>query len=146
MNYGVIQMNKGNLRVADDYFERALQFTPDYAFLHVNIAVLKAALGQPAEAERHFREALHDDPGNPVSYTFFARWLKSMGRTEEARLLADARSIQPGRRRRASAAGWVDGSGEDGPAKAGRPLERYLWGPHRWVRRTVAAIGGRGGR
>jgi protein O-mannosyl-transferase len=88
MNYGVIQMNKGNLRVADDYFGRALQFTPRYAYLQVNLAVLKAALGQPAEAERHFREAQQDDANNPVSYTFFARWLKSMGRTEEARLFA----------------------------------------------------------
>jgi tetratricopeptide (TPR) repeat protein len=88
MNYGVIQMNKGNLRVADDYFGRALQFTPRYAYLQVNLAVLKAALGQPAEAERHFREAQQDDANNPVSYTFFARWLKSIGRTEEARLFA----------------------------------------------------------
>jgi tetratricopeptide (TPR) repeat protein len=88
MNYGVIQMNKGNLQVADDYFARALQFTPRYAYLQVNLGVLKAALGQPAEAERHFREAQRDDPNNPVSYTFFARWLISVGRTEEARLFA----------------------------------------------------------
>jgi Flp pilus assembly protein TadD len=90
MNYGVIQMNKGNLALADRYFERALPLTPEYAYLHVNIAVLKGALGQPAEAERHFREALREDPNNPVSYTFFARWLESVGRTEEARLFADA--------------------------------------------------------
>jgi tetratricopeptide (TPR) repeat protein len=88
MNYGVIQMDKGNFQVADQYFERALQFTPHYAYLHVNLGVLKGALGQPAEAERHFREAQKDDPNNPVSYTYFARWLKSRGRTEEARLLA----------------------------------------------------------
>jgi tetratricopeptide (TPR) repeat protein len=56
--------------------------------LQVNLAVLKAALGQPVEAERRFREALQDDANNPVSYTYFARWLKSMGRTEEARLFA----------------------------------------------------------
>jgi tetratricopeptide (TPR) repeat protein len=90
MNYGVIQMGKGNYRVADEYFERALPLTPRYAYLHVNLGVLKAALGQRAEAERHFRQALQDDPNNPVSYTHFARWLKSIGRTEEARLLAEA--------------------------------------------------------
>jgi tetratricopeptide (TPR) repeat protein len=89
MNYGVIQMNKGNLQVAGDYFERALRFAPRYAYLQVNLGVLKAALGQPAEAERRFREAQQDDPNNPVSYTFFARWLKSVGRTEEARLFAE---------------------------------------------------------
>lgn len=90
MNYGVIQMGKGNYRVADEYFERALRLTPRYAYLHVNLGVLKAALGEPAEAEQHFREALHDDPNNPVSYTYFARWLTSVGRTEEARLLSEA--------------------------------------------------------
>jgi tetratricopeptide (TPR) repeat protein len=89
MNYGVIQMGKGNYRVADEYFERALRLTPQYGYLHVNLGVLKAALGQSADAERHFREALQDAPNNPVSYTYFARWLKSIGRTEEARLLAE---------------------------------------------------------
>ena len=89
MNYGVIQMSKGNYPVASEYFERALRFTPHYAYLHVNLGVLKAAVGQPAEAERHFREALQDDPNNPVSYTHFARWLTSVGRTEEARLFAE---------------------------------------------------------
>ena len=93
MNYGVIQMNKGNFASADDYFERALRYNPKYAYLHVNIGVLKSALGQPAEAERHFREAQQDDPNNPVSYTHFARWLASVGRTEEAQLFA-ARAVE----------------------------------------------------
>jgi tetratricopeptide (TPR) repeat protein len=86
MNYGVIQMNNGNYLVADHYFQRALRLTPHYAYLHVNLGVLNTALGRPAEAERNFREAQQDDPNNPVSYTYFARWLKSIGRTEEARL------------------------------------------------------------
>jgi hypothetical protein len=88
MNYGVIQMDKGNLPLAGEYFERALRYIPDYSYLHVNIAILKTALGQRTEADRQFREALRDDPGNPVAYTYYARWLKSQGRTEEARLYA----------------------------------------------------------
>jgi protein O-mannosyl-transferase len=88
MNYGVIQMNKGNLSVAADYFTRALRYTPDYSYLHVNIAILKALRGHPVEADREFREALREDPDNPISYTFYARWLKSVGRTEEAGLYA----------------------------------------------------------
>jgi len=93
MNYGVIQMNIGNYQVADEYFARALRYTPQYAYLHVNIGVLKGALGQRVEAERHFREALQYDPNNPVSYTHFARWLKSVGRTEEA-LLFTRRAVE----------------------------------------------------
>jgi hypothetical protein len=93
MNYGVIQMTRGNLPLAGEYFERALQYTPDYSYLHVNIAILKAALGQPIEADRHFRKALAEDPGNPIAYTHYARWLNAVGRTEEARLYA-ARAVE----------------------------------------------------
>ena len=89
MNYGVIQMNRGNFPVAEQYFERALRYTPQYAYLHVNMAILKSATGRPAEAERHFREAQRDDPNNPISYTYYARWLRSVGRTEEALLFAN---------------------------------------------------------
>ena len=96
MNYGVIQMGKGHFQVADEYFQRALRFTPQYAYLHVNLGVLKAAQGQPREAEHYFREALRYDANNPVSYTYFARWLKSRGRTEEALLLAEqAANLSP---------------------------------------------------
>jgi hypothetical protein len=86
MNYGVIQMNEGNLALADQYFARALRYTPEYAYLHVNLGILRVAMGRPAEAEAHFREALRDDPDNPVSYVHYARWLRSVGRTEEALL------------------------------------------------------------
>ena len=97
MNYGVIQMRKDNFAVAGDYFERALQLTPEYAYLHVNMAVLDAAVGRPRDAERHFRDALRYEPNNPVSYTHFARWLASIGRTEEARLLTEtAVGLSPG--------------------------------------------------
>ena len=84
MTYGVIQMGKGRYPIAEQYFERALQYTPHYAYLHVNLGVLKNALGQPVEAERHFRAAQQYDPQNPVSYVFYARWLASLGRREEA--------------------------------------------------------------
>jgi protein O-mannosyl-transferase len=93
MNYGVIQMNNGKLALADQYFERALRYTPHYAYLHVNLGILKGALGQPAEAERYFRQAQVEDPGNPISYTHFARWLTTVGRTEEAALFA-ARAVE----------------------------------------------------
>lgn len=84
MTYGVVQMGKGNFAVAEEYFNRALERTPRYAYLHVNMGVLKGAQGQPVEAERHFLEAQQDDPGNPVSYLYYARWLNSVGRSDEA--------------------------------------------------------------
>jgi Flp pilus assembly protein TadD len=105
--------------VADQYFERALQFTPNYAYLHVNLGVLKGALGQKAEAERHFREAQKDDPNNPVSYTHFARWLTSIGRTEEARLFAQrAVELSPAD---AEAQGLLRNLTASGPANMAAP-------------------------
>jgi len=95
MSYGVVQMGKGNFAVAEDYFNRALERTPRYAYLHVNLGVLKGAQGQAAEAERHFREAQQYDPGNPVSYRYYARWLTSVGRVEEAMVNA-RRAIELG--------------------------------------------------
>ena len=91
MNYGVIQMNKGNLAVANDYFSARCRSRPNYAYLHVNSGVLKArartAAPRPSVSSG---KRSSDDPNNPVSYTYFARWLQSVGRTEEARLFADA--------------------------------------------------------
>jgi Flp pilus assembly protein TadD len=84
MTYGVIQMRKGHLTAADEYFTRALQHSPLYAYLHVNLGVLKGAQGNRELAETHFREAQRLDPGNPVSHQYYARWLHSVGRTGEA--------------------------------------------------------------
>ena len=97
MTYGVIQMGKGNLPVADEYFTRALQYSPQYAYLHVNLGVLKGAQGNASVAEIHFREAQRLDPGNPVSYQYYARWLQSVGRTGEAIPMAQrAVELSPG--------------------------------------------------
>jgi Flp pilus assembly protein TadD len=97
MTYGVIQMAKGRYDLADQYFTRALQYAPQYAYLHVNIGVLKGAMGDAEEAERHFREAQQYDPGNPVSYYYYARWLSSVGRIDDAAPLAKrALELSPG--------------------------------------------------
>ena len=88
MTYGVIQMQRGNLAKAEEYYNRALQYTPRYAYLHVNIGVLKGAQGKREDAEHHFREAQRYDARNPVAYYYYARWLASIGRTEEATVLA----------------------------------------------------------
>ena len=97
MTYGVIRMGTGDYATADAYFRRALQFVPEYSYLHVNIAILKGALKQDAEAEQHFLAAQRFDPGNPVSYFFYARWLSSVGRAAEAAAQARrALDLSPG--------------------------------------------------
>lgn len=86
--YGALLMRNGHLAAAEAHFTRALQYTPQYAYLHVNLGVLKGAQGKAADAERHFREAQKYDAPNPVVYYHYGQWLASIGRREEAAVLA----------------------------------------------------------
>jgi protein O-mannosyl-transferase len=124
MTFGVIQMSKGNLPMAEEYFNRALEHVPQYSYLHVNLAVLKAAQGKPVDAERHFREAQQYDAGNPVSYYYYANWLASIGRMEEAETLARrAVELSPAHVEARQLLDSLDGTR---PATAEQWLERSL--------------------
>jgi tetratricopeptide (TPR) repeat protein len=119
--YGVLQMRENRLAEAEEYFNRALQYTPQYAYLHVNLGVLKGAQHKGADAERHFLEAQQYDARNPVVYYHYAAWLASIGRTAEAEVLARrAIELSPAHieaqqllsslevRRPTTAEGWLD--------------------------------------
>lgn len=84
MIYGLTQMNKGAYPVALDLFERALQFTPNYSTLEINLGVVNGAMGRSAEAERHFLRAIALMPGDDQGYAFYGRWLLEQGRFPEA--------------------------------------------------------------
>jgi tetratricopeptide (TPR) repeat protein len=84
MNYGNTLMAKGNYKGALDHFHRAQQFTPQYSVLLINLAIAEDATKQSALAEQHFKEALRLAPSNPDSYTYYARYLLSHARGDEA--------------------------------------------------------------
>ena len=90
MNYALTQMSKGNYAVALDYFERALNYTPNYATLEINLGVVNAAMADQgdatrgAEAERHFKRAIALAPTDDSTHAFYSRWLASHGREQEA--------------------------------------------------------------
>jgi tetratricopeptide (TPR) repeat protein len=84
MNYGLALMQRGRLREALAYYERARIFTPNYTHLEVNLAIVKSALGDDAAAEGHFRRALELEPRFARGRLFFARWLLRQGRGPEA--------------------------------------------------------------
>jgi protein O-mannosyl-transferase len=85
MNYGNTLMTKGDFNGALGYFHRALAIAPQYSVLLINLAIAEDAMKQDAAAEQHFKDALRLAPATPDSYTYYARYLLSHSRAEEAR-------------------------------------------------------------
>lgn len=84
MIYGLTLMNKGAYSEALGYFTRALEFTPNYPTLEINIGVVNGAMGRGAEAERHFLRAISLAPGDDLGHAFYGRWLLQQERVAEA--------------------------------------------------------------
>ena len=85
MNYGLTKMRAGDLTGAIQVYEQAKRFTPYYNYLWINEGIAQAALGKGVEAEAAFKTAAAYGPGDPLSFYFYARFLKEQGRIEEAR-------------------------------------------------------------
>jgi tetratricopeptide (TPR) repeat protein len=84
MNYGNTLMAKGDYKGALDYFHRAQPLTPQYSVLLINLAIAENATKQSALVEQHFKEALRLAPSSPDSYIYYARYLLSHSRADEA--------------------------------------------------------------
>ena len=96
MNYGLSQMALGRYPVALDYYTRALAYNPYYPTLEINLGVVNGALGNTAEAEKHFVRAIKLDPTSAASKVYYAHWLDKVGRTKEAiKVLRSAVSQTP---------------------------------------------------
>jgi protein O-mannosyl-transferase len=84
MNYGLTQMEKGDYVRALSYFTRALEFSPDYYVLEINLGIANGALNNQEEAERHFARAIDLAPTDAQALYFYASWLRDRGRYSEA--------------------------------------------------------------
>ena len=84
MNYGLTFMARGDYSTALDYFERATEYAPNYWTLEINLGIANGGLRRDAEAEEHFQRAISLAPAMADPYFFYARWLNSVGRSEEA--------------------------------------------------------------
>ena len=84
MNYGLTQMEKGDYVRALSYFNRALQFSPDYYVLEINLGIANGALNNDDEAERHFARSLDLAPQDAQALYFYASWLRDRNRYSEA--------------------------------------------------------------
>ncbi len=96
MNYGLAKMTKGEYAIAEKYFTDALAGLPNYATLHINLAVLKEAMGDKVTAETYFKNALLLNNNSADSYFFYSRFLVNQFRyAEAAPLLTKAIEISP---------------------------------------------------
>lgn len=84
MNYGLTQMAKGNYDSAESYFNRALQFLPNYYTLYINLGVLYGAKQNHEKAENYFKRAISLQRNAYESYTLYARYLLDRGRYPDA--------------------------------------------------------------
>lgn len=96
MSYGLVLMGKADYANAEKYMIKALEFTPYYAYLHINIGILKEAMGQTAEAEKYFQQGVQYGGIYPTVFFFYGRFLKNQNRLPEAvEKLTKALSLAP---------------------------------------------------
>jgi len=97
MNYGLSLMSVGKYDETLPYFKRTLELMPDWAYIQINMGVLRNAMGFPEEAEQYFRKAVNYHQNVPDAYYFYARWLDGKGRMDEAiDMLKKGKAVSPG--------------------------------------------------
>lgn len=90
MNYGLVLMGQGKDEDALRYLERALQYTPNYPTLEINLGITDGMLadrGQPqlaAVAKQHFLRAIMLAPGDDTPHAYYGRWLLNHGHLQNA--------------------------------------------------------------
>jgi tetratricopeptide (TPR) repeat protein len=67
---GLALTGRGDLQLADQVFEEALQIAPNFPDARKNLAVNQLALKQPADAEKNFTIALKVTPHDPMLHMY----------------------------------------------------------------------------
>jgi Flp pilus assembly protein TadD len=89
-SYAASFINKADFAGALPVLQRAEQLQPSDPVVQLNLGIAYGGLERDAEAERHFRQALSLAPGAPDPPLYYARWLESRHRLEEAQRMAEA--------------------------------------------------------
>ena len=90
MIYGLTRMNAGDDASALNLYTRALQYTPNYPTLEINLGIVNGLLAGQANptqqviAEKHFQRAIALAPGDDTTHAYYGRWLLGQGRLAEA--------------------------------------------------------------
>ena len=84
MNFGLSQMERGRYEIALNYFEKALEFSPNYSNLLCNLGIVKNVLNKVDEAEEYFKKSIRYGANTPAVYYFYGNFLKQHQRFNEA--------------------------------------------------------------
>ncbi|WP_010520882.1 tetratricopeptide repeat protein [Aquimarina agarivorans] len=88
MNYGLTQMEKGNLDNALNYFNRALKLTPNYSTLHINLGIAYGAKNNKQKAVNYFKRAIAENNTYGDAEYYYSRYLKEQKKYTEALKIA----------------------------------------------------------
>jgi type IV pilus assembly protein PilF len=80
---GIAYLRQGDIPLAKEKLDRALQENPDNPEVHGARAMLFDRMGQPAQADREFKTALTLAPNDPDVSNNYAVYLCQVGRTDE---------------------------------------------------------------
>jgi hypothetical protein len=83
MNYGLTQMGKGNYLKAEYYYTAAMNYTPNYPLLYVNMGILKNAQGNVNAAELNFLKAMQLGKNWHEPYYYYSDFLRSVRRYKD---------------------------------------------------------------
>jgi tetratricopeptide (TPR) repeat protein len=92
---GTIYHRMGNLEKAEYHFRRSIETKPTNHWSHLYLANVLAVQGENVEAERTYRLAISLHPEIQSGLEFFAKFLDSIGKPEEAAIARTTNSAQP---------------------------------------------------
>jgi len=84
MNYGLSQMRVGKYNDAETYFLKALNYTPHYYILHINLGLLYNIKGDKTKAEKYLKKAISYGSNFYQPYFFYGDFLKNNKRFKES--------------------------------------------------------------
>ncbi len=84
LNYGSLELAKGNLAEAKTFLQRAERLNANYPLLEVTLGILEGQLQHRTAAEEHFKRARVLLPNDVDSHFYYADWLVRDGRAPAA--------------------------------------------------------------
>lgn len=87
MNYGVIKVDQRKYAEAERYFNKAMELTPAYSFIYVNLGVLKEKTGDNQAAENYYLNGIELGNIYPSHFFLYGQFLYRQARFVEAQVM-----------------------------------------------------------